>query len=198
VGAWVSTLTLFGPYRPLFLAAAAVALAFAWRRVYRPAVECAPGEACAVPAVRRGQKLAFWLVAAFVLAAGLSQYAAPLFYWLWQEALVKKRIVPVALAGLLVILAVALASLLLPENKLAVSATAGAGARTVTLEVPNLTCAGCVIAVRHAITRVPGVLDAQVSLASQTATVRYESEKTTLEAITAATRNAGYPSRPMK
>ena len=79
-GAWASTLTMFEPYRLIFLAAAAVALAFAWRRIYRPAAECAPGEACAVPAVRRGQKVAFWLVAAFVLAAGLSPYAAPLFY----------------------------------------------------------------------------------------------------------------------
>ncbi len=79
-GAWFSTLTAFEPYRPVFLVAAVAALAFAWRRIYRPAVECAPGEACAVPAVRRGQKIAFWLVALFVLAAGASPYAAPLFY----------------------------------------------------------------------------------------------------------------------
>ncbi len=79
-GAWVSTLTIFEPYRLVFLAGAAVALAFAWRRVYRPVAECAPGEVCAVPAVRRGQRIAFWLVAALVLAAGLSPYAAPLFY----------------------------------------------------------------------------------------------------------------------
>ena len=77
-GAWVSTLVAFEPYRPIFLGAAVVALAFAWRRIYRPAVECAPGEVCAVPAVRRGQKFAFWLVALFVLAAGASPYAAPL------------------------------------------------------------------------------------------------------------------------
>lgn len=79
-GAWVSTLVAFTPYQPYFLAAAAVALAFAWRRIYRPAVDCAPGEVCAVPAVRRGQKVTFWLVALFVVAAGVSPYAAPLFY----------------------------------------------------------------------------------------------------------------------
>jgi len=79
-GAWVSTLVAFTPYQPYFLAAAAVALAFAWRRIYRPAVDCAPGEVCAVPAVRRGQRLAFWLVALFVVAAGVSPYAAPFFY----------------------------------------------------------------------------------------------------------------------
>lgn len=79
-GAWVSTLVAFEPYRPVFLAAAALALVFAWRRIFRPVVECAPGEVCAVPAVRRGQKVAFWLVTLFVLAAAASPYAAPLFY----------------------------------------------------------------------------------------------------------------------
>jgi len=79
-GAWVSNLVAFEPYRPFFLAAAVVALGFAWRRIFRPAAACAPGEVCAVPAVRRGQRLAFWLVALFVLAAAVSPYAAPLFY----------------------------------------------------------------------------------------------------------------------
>jgi len=79
-GAWVSTLVAFEPYRPIFLGAAVVALVFAWRRIFRPTVECAPGEVCAVPAVRRGQKIGFWLVALFVLAAAASPYAAPLFY----------------------------------------------------------------------------------------------------------------------
>ena len=79
-GAWVSTLVAFEPYRLYFLTAAAIALGFAWRRIYRPAAECAPGEVCAIPTVRRGQKIAFWLVTVFVVAAGLSPYAAPLFY----------------------------------------------------------------------------------------------------------------------
>ncbi|MGH8698300.1 MAG: mercuric transporter MerT family protein [Burkholderiales bacterium] len=79
-GAWVGTLQAFAPYQPFFLAAAAVALAFAWRRIHRPAAACAPGEVCAVPAGRRGQKIAFWLVALLVLASGASPYFAPLFY----------------------------------------------------------------------------------------------------------------------
>jgi len=47
-GAWVSTLVAFEPYRLYFLTAAAIALGFAWRRIYRPAAECAPGEVCAI------------------------------------------------------------------------------------------------------------------------------------------------------
>jgi len=79
-GAWVGTLQVFQPYQPFFLGAAAIALAFAWRRIHRPAAACAPGEACALPAARRGQKIAFWVVAALVLAAGAFPFAAPLFY----------------------------------------------------------------------------------------------------------------------
>ncbi len=79
-GAWASMLTSLAPYSPIFLAAAAVALAFAWRRIHRPVAACAPGEACTVPAVRRGQKIAFWSVAALVVLSGASPYLAPLFY----------------------------------------------------------------------------------------------------------------------
>jgi len=79
-GAWVGTLQAFAPYQPFFLAAAAVALAFAWRRIHRPAAACAPGEACALPAVRRGQRIAFWSVALLVVVSGASPYFAPLFY----------------------------------------------------------------------------------------------------------------------
>jgi mercuric ion transport protein len=79
-GAWASLLMTFEPYSVVFLAVAAVALAFAWRRIHRPATACAPGEACAAPAVRRGQKFAFWSVALLVVLSGASPHFAPLFY----------------------------------------------------------------------------------------------------------------------
>ena len=87
---------------------------------------------------------------------------------------------------------------LLTSLLVALSAAVRAEPRTVTLEVSNMTCSLCVITVKKAITRVPGVLDARVDYGSQTATVRYESEQTKVEAITAATRDAGYPSRPAR
>ncbi len=91
------------------------------------------------------------------------------------------------------ILSVALASLLV-----ALSTTARAEPRTVTLEVSNMTCALCPITVKKAITRVPGVLDAKVDYDTKTAVVRFETEKTTVDAISAATGNAGYPSKPRR
>ena len=79
-GAWIGQLTRLEPLRPFFLAMSIVALFFAYRRIYRPGAACQPGEICAAPAVRRGYKLAFWVVVALVLAAFGFPYVAPWFY----------------------------------------------------------------------------------------------------------------------
>lgn len=79
-GAWIGNLTALEPYRPLFIGAALVSLFFAWRRIFRPAVACQPGEVCAMPQVRSTYKLIFWVVAALVLVALGFPYVLPFFY----------------------------------------------------------------------------------------------------------------------
>lgn len=79
-GAWIGNLTLLEPYRPIFIGAALVALFFAYRRVFRPATACKPGEVCAIAQVRSTCKVLFWLVAALVVIALAFPYIAPLFY----------------------------------------------------------------------------------------------------------------------
>lgn len=79
-GAWVGTLTALEPYRWVFFGIAVLALSFAWRKIYRPAGQCDPGQICAVPGVRRAYKITLWVVAALVLIAFASPYFAPLFY----------------------------------------------------------------------------------------------------------------------
>jgi mercuric ion transport protein len=79
-GAWIGNLTMLEPYRPLFLGAALVALFFAYRRIFRPAGACKPGEVCAIPQVRSSYKLLFWVVLALVLVALGFSYILPLFY----------------------------------------------------------------------------------------------------------------------
>lgn len=79
-GAWIGNLTVLEPYRPLFIGAALVALFFAWRRIFRPAQVCKPGEVCVVPQVRTTYKLLFGLVTALVLVALGFPYILPLFY----------------------------------------------------------------------------------------------------------------------
>ena len=62
------------------IGAALVALFFAWRRIYRPAQACKPGDVCAIPQVRATYKLIFWVVAALVLVALGFPYVMPFFY----------------------------------------------------------------------------------------------------------------------
>lgn len=79
-GAWIGNLSLLEPYRPLFLGLALLALWFAYRRIHRAAGACQPGEACALPRVRRRYRMAFWGVAGLVLGAFAFPYLAPFFY----------------------------------------------------------------------------------------------------------------------
>lgn len=79
-GAWIANFSLLEPYRPYFLGGALIALAFAWRRIYRPQAACAPGEVCALPRTRRLHRTLFWTVSVLVLAAFGFPYLAPLFY----------------------------------------------------------------------------------------------------------------------
>lgn len=81
-GAWIGNLSALAPYRWIFIAGALGFTGLAWRRIYRagPAAACAPGAACALRQAGRGQRIAFWLIAALVLAAIAYPYVLPLFY----------------------------------------------------------------------------------------------------------------------
>ena len=79
-GAWIGNLTVLEPYRPLFIGAALVAMVFAYRRIFRPARACEPGDVCGVPQVGTTYKVIFWVVAALVLVALAFPYILPLFY----------------------------------------------------------------------------------------------------------------------
>lgn len=79
-GAWIGSLTVLEPYRPVFIGVALIAFLFAWRRIWRPATICSLGEVCAMPRVTPAYKLLFGIVAALVLLALAFPYLAPLFY----------------------------------------------------------------------------------------------------------------------
>ncbi|WP_395142606.1 mercuric ion transporter MerT [Schlegelella aquatica] len=79
-GAWISNLTALEPYRPIFIGAALVALFLAGRRIWAKAPACEPGQACAVPSVRRGYELLFGIVVALVIVALGFPLVAPWFY----------------------------------------------------------------------------------------------------------------------
>jgi mercuric ion binding protein len=82
---------------------------------------------------------------------------------------------------------------------LAVFATpAWAAEQTVTLSVPTMDCPVCPITVKKALTKVEGVTRTEVSFEKREALVTFDDAKTSVQALTEATKNAGYPSTPVK
>lgn len=69
-----------------------------------------------------------------------------------------------------------------------------AATQTVTLSVPGMNCAACPITVRKALAKVPGVGRIDVDLERREAKVTFDDAKTSADALTRATRDAGYPS----
>ncbi|RYH06002.1 heavy metal translocating P-type ATPase [Tropicimonas sp. IMCC6043] len=63
----------------------------------------------------------------------------------------------------------------------------------VTLRVESMSCASCVGRVERALTKVPGVLEASVNLASETARVRFLEGQVTPELLARTATEAGYP-----
>ena len=69
-----------------------------------------------------------------------------------------------------------------------------AATQTVTLSVPGMNCATCPITVKKALSKIEGVVEAEVIWEPKEALVTYDDTKTTPAALTKATENAGYPS----
>jgi Cu+-exporting ATPase len=61
-----------------------------------------------------------------------------------------------------------------------------------TLDIEGMTCASCVNRVTKALSRVDGVVDASVNLATETAAVTYDAQAVDAAALTAAVEKAGY------
>ncbi|RTR06470.1 mercury resistance system periplasmic binding protein MerP [Halomonas nitroreducens] len=75
---------------------------------------------------------------------------------------------------------------------------AWAAPRTVTLDVPGMTCAACPITVKTALSRVEGVTRVEASFEDREAVVTYDDELTGLEALLQAAAGAGYPASPQE
>lgn len=76
------------------------------------------------------------------------------------------------------------------------SSSVFAGERNITLVVKNMDCAACPHTVKASLEAVPGVTKVVVSFKAKTANVSYDDAKVDVNALIAATTNAGYPSAP--
>ena len=74
-----------------------------------------------------------------------------------------------------------------------IATPAWAAIQTVTLEVPDMTCAACPFTVKKALSKVEGVTKVEVSYENREAIVTFDDAKTSVEALTQASENSGYP-----
>jgi len=71
---------------------------------------------------------------------------------------------------------------------------AWSGPRAVILSLPSMDCPVCPITVKKALGKVDGVSHAEVDFGKRQAVVSFDDAKTSAEALTRATTDAGYPS----
>lgn len=76
--------------------------------------------------------------------------------------------------------------------------TASAAPKTVTLAIPSMDCPVCPITVKKALSQVRGVDQATVDFGKRQAVVTFDDSKTSVQALTDSTKNAGYPSTVVK
>ncbi len=69
-----------------------------------------------------------------------------------------------------------------------------AAAQKVVLNVHNMTCGGCALTTQKSLTRLDGVISAEVTFEPPQAVVVYDADKLSVADLTKATKNAGYPS----
>ncbi len=159
-GAWIGTLAVLEPIRPLFSVLALGFLGFAFYRAYRrpAAEECAAGSDCARAGSRRFTRVTLWGVTVAVLGLLAFPYAAPHLF----------------------------AS--------AASEYARTESTQVVLVVEKMHCETCPVTVAVSLKKIPGVVDAQVTMDPPEASVYYDPKQTNLDELIEATTTAGYPS----
>lgn len=77
---------------------------------------------------------------------------------------------------------------------IAFSSAAFAANETVTLDVPGMNCITCPITVKTALMKVAGVQKVNADFEKREAVVAFDDSKTSVEKLTRATTDAGYPS----
>ncbi len=107
-----------------------------------------------------------------------------------------KRSLIIAAGALALGAAGILSAVAIPPLAAQSTATQVAAVETTTFAIENMTCALCSVTVKTAMARVEGVRSVEIDLNAKTATVAFDPSMTTVEAIAAASTNAGYPATP--
>lgn len=73
------------------------------------------------------------------------------------------------------------------------SSMAMAAIQTVTLDVQGMTCSSCPIMVKIALSKIDGVQNVKASFEKREAVVTFDDQKTSVEKLSLASANAGFP-----
>jgi periplasmic mercuric ion binding protein len=76
------------------------------------------------------------------------------------------------------------------------SAPVSAATKTITLNVPGMTCPACPITINKALNKVQGVSKVEISLEKKQAVVTFDDTKADTKTLVKATTESGYPSQP--
>ncbi|HCK84172.1 MAG TPA: mercury transporter MerT [Hyphomonadaceae bacterium] len=80
-GAWIGNFTALEPYKPVFIAIAAIFIGLGfWQVYFRSRPKCEDGSYCARPQSALITQIALWLAAALVILAATIDWWAPFFY----------------------------------------------------------------------------------------------------------------------
>lgn len=79
-GTWISYLTAFEPYQPLFVTITLVFLFLSFRKLYILPRQCSDSETCALPSVLRNQRIIFWVVTVLLIALLTFPYYGLMFF----------------------------------------------------------------------------------------------------------------------
>lgn len=76
-GAWIAQLRLLEQFQWVFIGLAVLAFGYAFYRLYLCPAPCGPDTACATPATRRHQRIAFWITLVTAKAILLAPFYVP-------------------------------------------------------------------------------------------------------------------------
>jgi mercuric ion transport protein len=79
-GAWVATLTVFEPWRPIFLGLTVLFIGLSFRKLYLTTPACETGKPCTEEEVIRKQRFIFWSVTLPLIGLLAFPWIAPFFY----------------------------------------------------------------------------------------------------------------------
>ncbi len=80
-GSWISGLSAFEAYRPLFIGVVVLVLSWAGWKLYRPIESCKEGSICAIPKYRTKYRILFWSI---LLCSLLLIFSPYLIVWIYQ------------------------------------------------------------------------------------------------------------------